>query len=187
MERLASITLTGLNKCIEKKPLRLTSLRSKSKRKCKIWELVIETHFLLACLMLLLFQGDKRSLMILISDEKSPNKESLPISRFLTPQSSVNPNLRGARTFWSWLATSLLSRENWSPKSRRDKFSLTKACQSARCYSILLGRLMCQSGCPIMKTTTSINIMKRIRVKREIREAFKLTMTFSKKNKLKHL
>ena len=187
MERLASITLTGSSRCTEKKLLRLTSQRSKSKRKCKILEQVIGTLFLPACSMLPLFQGDKRSLTTSTSVVKSLSKESLLINKFLIIRLSVNLNLREARTSLSWLATCLLSKENWSPRSRRDKFSPTKACQSARCYSILLEPLMCQSGCLIMKTMTSINTMRRIRAKRKIREAFKLMMTFSKKNKLKHL
>ena len=137
MERSPSITLTGSSRCTEKKLSRPTSLRSKSRRRCKILEPVIETHFLLVCSMLPHYQGDKRSSTTSTRDVRSLSKEFPRISRFHTTRLSVSPNLRGVRTSLSWLATCLLSRENWSPRSRRDKFSPTKACPSVRCYSIL--------------------------------------------------
>ena len=186
MERSVSIMSIGSSKFIEMKPLKLTLPRSKSKSNSKISVAAKEMLSQLVCSMLQLSQEDNKSLTILTSVAKSLNKASPRTNRFLTPRSLANPNLREERTFLSSLAICLLSRESWSLKSRRDKFNHTRACQSARCYSMSSEQLMYPSGSSITKTMTNTS-HKRENKERETKVASRNMMTFSRRSKLKLL
>ena len=178
--------LTGSNKSIGMRPLKHILPKSKSKNSSKTSAAVKETPSQLVCSMPPLSQEDNKSSTTSTSVARSLNKASLPTSRFLTLPSSANPNLREERISLSSLAICSPSRENSSPKSRRDKFSHMKACQSARCSSISSEQLMCPSGSSIMKTMIN-TFHKRENKEKETKADFRNTMTFSKRNKLKLL